>query len=318
MIHRGPVQGSAAVPTKLLNDSRLSFRTVGIAVYLLAKPPDWRIDATALARVKSEGRSVILKALKELEEAGYLVRHRAQVERGRWASWSVLYESPEQAAECEAAQAGGKSPGRTEVQSPNAGPPNAGPPEFGTPASGNRTSFLSPEREKDLEREPPSPTAPVRGEVEAVAHPEAEALCRHLAAAVALHRDDPGSEPAVSTKWRKDMRLLLERGPLRRAKPEPLPPERVRAAIDFVFTRLAERGRDGFCWADQIRSPQALREHWDQLLDAGRRLRSSECQRRPTPLSETLATIAKVASEMTVAHGPVEREEGIVDAEIVA
>lgn len=95
----------------------------------------------------------------------------------------------------------------------------------------------------------------------------AETLCLQLAAAVTAHR---GSRPKVSTRWLTDMGLLLRRGPTDTEDPPPTPTE-VATVIDGTFTRLAEPSPKGFCWADQVRSPGALRGHWSQLVLALRR-----------------------------------------------
>lgn len=95
----------------------------------------------------------------------------------------------------------------------------------------------------------------------------AETLCLQLAAAVTAHR---GSRPKVSTRWLTDMGLLLRRGPTDTEDPPPTPTE-VATVIDGTFTRLAEPSPKGFCWADQVRSPGALRSHWSQLVLALRR-----------------------------------------------
>lgn len=95
----------------------------------------------------------------------------------------------------------------------------------------------------------------------------AETLCLQLAAAVTAHR---GSRPKVSTRWLADMGLLLRRGPTDTEDPPPTPTE-VATVIDGTFTRLAEPSPKGFCWADQVRSPGALRSHWSQLVLALRR-----------------------------------------------
>ena len=87
-------------------------------------------------------------------------------------------------------------------------------------------------------------------------------LCEVLAADIGNHRAGP--PPAVTQRWRTDMRLLLERGPTDQDKPEVIAPERVERAMSVLFTQLAIRD-NGFCWADQIRSPGALREHWHQI-----------------------------------------------------
>lgn len=95
----------------------------------------------------------------------------------------------------------------------------------------------------------------------------AETLCLQLAAAVTAHR---GSRPRVSTRWLADMGLLLRRGPTDTEDPPPTPTE-VATVIDGTFARLAETSPKGFCWADQVRSPGALRSHWSQLVLALRR-----------------------------------------------
>lgn len=93
-------------------------------------------------------------------------------------------------------------------------------------------------------------------------------LCAMLADRVAQQR---GRRPKVTARWVKDMGLLLRRGP-KHVESEELSAVAVAAMIDAVFDRLSSAGRDGFCWADQIRSPSALRDHWEQLEVALRRL----------------------------------------------
>lgn len=101
--------------------------------------------------------------------------------------------------------------------------------------------------------------------------PDVGSLCDHLADRIATFREDERARPQVTQRWRKDMSLLIQRGPLGRAKPEILGPERVRRCIDYVFEALASpQGRSGFCWAAQIRSPGALRQHYDQIREAKR------------------------------------------------
>ena len=68
------------------------------------------------------------------------------------------------------------------------------------------------------------------------------------------------------------MRLLIDRGPLGQAKPTPMHPEKIEASIDAVFRHLAEPSSSGFCWAAQIRSPNALRRHWHELGIAFKRI----------------------------------------------
>lgn len=97
--------------------------------------------------------------------------------------------------------------------------------------------------------------------------PERSDLCRLLANAVEVHRE---TRPKVGTRWLADMGLLLRRGPKGVEGPPPTPAA-VAAMINGVFTILNEPDGKGFCWADQVRSPGALRDHWDQLSLALRR-----------------------------------------------
>lgn len=101
-------------------------------------------------------------------------------------------------------------------------------------------------------------------------------LCRLLADAIAEH-GAAKTAPTVSDAWRRDMSLLIRRGP-KGAQPAPIDPERVARAIAVLFSELAEpQGSGGFCWADQVQSPAALRKHWGRIANAAR------AQRRAGP-----------------------------------
>lgn len=77
-----------------LRDSRLSFRATGVLAYLLSLPDGSEVSARRLADTKSEGRDAILRALDELQMAGYLDRERQQVEAGRWTTAVTIRELP--------------------------------------------------------------------------------------------------------------------------------------------------------------------------------------------------------------------------------
>ncbi len=143
-------------------------------------------------------------------------------------------------------------------------------------------------------REPSSPSADV------------VALCDHLADRIAQLQG--GARPEITNRWRDQMRLLIERGPLHRERPEAMTPGKIRATIDCIFDDLAEpEGNSTFCWADQIRSVHALRDHWDQMKRAARKtLRTRHgrsaaaidaAMRRPTadPLSTALSSTGQLS-----------------------
>lgn len=140
---------------------------------------------------------------------------------------------------------------------------------------------LSPEEEtpscfgKNPKFGPPLPLTQINSTTTPT--PIAADLCEYLADAISTYLGDPSKRPRSDSRaWLTSMRLLMERGPAGRAKPDPVSPDRVRRCIDFLFTELASpEGRNGFCWASVIRSPGSLREKWDQIVDAGKRKRES-------------------------------------------
>lgn len=99
--------------------------------------------------------------------------------------------------------------------------------------------------------------------------PVVDDLCEHLAERIGEFQH--GARPPVTERWRRQMRLLVERGPLHRTVPEPMAPVKIRNTIDYVFDHMADpEGRGSFCWAAQVRSVHALRDHWDQMAVAAR------------------------------------------------
>lgn len=90
-----------AVPLSLLQDTRLSFDTRGFAAWLLARPPGWEIRAGALPHLLKDnssgghvGRDKARRFLRELEQAGYLLRSRTRSADGCWIWHSVFTAIP--------------------------------------------------------------------------------------------------------------------------------------------------------------------------------------------------------------------------------
>ena len=79
-----------------LRDKNLSLKAVGLLSKMLSFNDGWQFSTRGLATLCKEGPDAILSALKELEENGYLVRHRGRDDKGRMVSTEFdIYEMPQ-------------------------------------------------------------------------------------------------------------------------------------------------------------------------------------------------------------------------------
>ena len=79
-----------------LRDENLSLKARGLLVTMLSLPDSWQFSENGLCSIfKKDGQSSIRSGLKELEEAGYLVRTRTRDSLGRVSSvdWTI-YDYP--------------------------------------------------------------------------------------------------------------------------------------------------------------------------------------------------------------------------------
>lgn len=250
----------------------------------------YRVETIAAAL--ELGEKTIRRALNEFEEAGLLTRVRHRREDGTLGQYRYLLQWDTIAA----LPWNGTRSGRRGTDPFGTMPPpvtddrppvtvTAGPPVTQSPTTGHGDRAEPPVVTPATEPPENEPSAPVGDDV--------TRLCDQLAEKVATQQD--GRRPPITERWRTDMRLLLERGPLHQDTPEAVSAEKVGTTIDYVFAHLAEpQGRGGFCWAAQVRSPGALRDHWHQMADAARRLRAG--QRGPTATAIDRA-VARIRSD---------------------
>jgi hypothetical protein len=78
----------------VVRNRNLSYRSRGVLAVLLSMPDNWSVTSEWLTAMGTEGRDAIRAALNELEDAGHMVRHKAQDAHGRWYTRWVVYESP--------------------------------------------------------------------------------------------------------------------------------------------------------------------------------------------------------------------------------
>lgn len=127
-----------------LRDARLSFRATGVLAYMLSLPDGSELSARRLSDVKPEGRDAILKALDELQMAGYLARDRYQMADGRWSTAVTIRELPSP-----------ENPDSVVAGNP---PPSPEKPDPAEPDSENQDLKAFSTSHEDLETTPGNPT----------------------------------------------------------------------------------------------------------------------------------------------------------------
>lgn len=95
MIRRAPRNDEFTVlENDTIEDDNLSWEATGLLTFLLSKPDDWTVRVQHLINCRNAGRHKIKRVLSELEEAGYLIRHRTQDDEGKFQWESVIFETP--------------------------------------------------------------------------------------------------------------------------------------------------------------------------------------------------------------------------------
>ena len=80
------------VPNITIEDSRLSCRDLGLLVFMLHKPPDWKFTKQALlVELEQDGERSVQSGMKKLQELGYLEITRESRRKGKLARsiWTV-------------------------------------------------------------------------------------------------------------------------------------------------------------------------------------------------------------------------------------
>ena len=79
-----------------LRNGKLSLKDKGLLSMMLSLPEDWNYTTRGLAAICKEGVDAIGGALRELETAGYIVRHQLRDRQGRISDTEyVIYEQPQ-------------------------------------------------------------------------------------------------------------------------------------------------------------------------------------------------------------------------------
>ncbi|MET8114435.1 hypothetical protein [Streptomyces prasinus] len=196
-----PTSGVIHVRTRLTADftvisnalaqRRGSAVTVGVAVYILSLPTGTSVSIEALCAHFTEGETLISRALRELESAGYLDRRCERLSSGRIRTRTYFYDVP----------GGTPQPDPDDFpEPPKPTRPRKSPRPWKSPAAERATSSSSSTAVTEAASAPASIPVPTPASAPAADRPEEPA---------ALSDADPQAVSVLASLRRVDPRLLL-------------------------------------------------------------------------------------------------------------
>ena len=125
-----------------LRDKTLSLKAVGLLSKMLSFNDGWQFSTKGLSAICKEGPDAVLAALRELEDHGYLIRHRQRDAKGRMSSMVFeIYEKP---------QTGLPDTEKPHTEKPDTDNPFTGKPCTENPAQLNTNQVITNERNNSL------------------------------------------------------------------------------------------------------------------------------------------------------------------------
>jgi hypothetical protein len=119
-IKRGPIAADnfTIISNALLRDAALSFKARGMAAWLLGHREDFNLTMVRIAQMNACGEAGVRTAVKELEDAGYLVREQVRAgESGQFGETVYhLTDSPESPGEDRRAVSHGRVSREREIE----------------------------------------------------------------------------------------------------------------------------------------------------------------------------------------------------------
>ena len=77
-------------------ERKMSLKAKGLLSLMLSLPDDWNYSISGLVTLSKDGKDSVMSALAELEEFGYLVRHRTTNAKGQFSGIEYnIYEQPQ-------------------------------------------------------------------------------------------------------------------------------------------------------------------------------------------------------------------------------
>ena len=118
-----------------LKDRTLTLKSKGLLSMMLSLPDEWNYTTRGLAAICREGVDSIGAALRELESAGYLIRHRLRDKGGRISDTEyIVYESPHKTPEADSSYTASPCTENPYMVSPDTATPRTDAPDTGNPA----------------------------------------------------------------------------------------------------------------------------------------------------------------------------------------
>lgn len=145
-IRTGPRKGFVVLYRSAAQDARLSLEARGLLVMMSSLPDNWSYSETGLASKAGCGRQKVNRILRELIDAGYLLREQRHGERGKFSSCTYVLQEEAPAGRAEKAPL---------YEKPSTGSPSTVKPSTGFQALKNKE-----EKNKEIN----TPLTPQRGE----------------------------------------------------------------------------------------------------------------------------------------------------------
>ena len=133
-----------------LRNTALSLKAKGLLSRMLSLPEDWDYTTKGLARICRDGVDSICATVRELEDAGYIIRERVRNANGRLGS--IEYTILEQPRPPE------PKPGKPERENPVLDNPEQASPVLGEPEQENPAQLNTKESSKDKSKKDLSST----------------------------------------------------------------------------------------------------------------------------------------------------------------
>ena len=268
-----------------LKDRRLSLKAKGLLTVMLSLPDSWNYTLHGLTAINQEGVDAIREAVRELEQAGYIVRTRARNAQGQLkGTVYTIYEQPQQPeSQLQAApeQASGEPvPATPALETPALENPTQASPALAYPTQSN-TYLSKKQSEKERKKEHTNGTNP---------HPSVSVFIQQRAAVEELRETvrqnicyDYIVTPTNREQLDEMVELMVETLSTQKEMikiagdmyPAELVKERLRAInsshVEYIFACLKQnvshiRNIKGYLLAALFNAPATISSYYDALI----------------------------------------------------